>query len=133
MEPECSSPHSKVPATCPYPEPARSCPYPQIHFLKIHYNIFLPFKRGSPKRSLSLRFPHQIPVYTSPPPIRATCPANLILLDFITRTIFGEQYRSFNSSYPWDYSRTTLRRGINAMFTVEHSKKAHRGVQEHFY
>ena len=26
-------------------------------------------------------------------PIRATCPAHLILLDFITRTILGEEYR----------------------------------------
>jgi hypothetical protein len=31
-------------------------------------------------------------------PIRATFPAHIILLDFITRTIFGEQYRSFSSS-----------------------------------
>jgi len=30
MEPEGSLPHSQVPATCPYPEPARSSPYPQI-------------------------------------------------------------------------------------------------------
>ena len=30
--------------------------------------------------------------------IRATCPAHLILLDFITRTILGEAYRSFSSS-----------------------------------
>jgi len=29
-------------------------------------------------------------------PIRATCPAHLILLDFITRTILGEEYKSFN-------------------------------------
>ena len=28
MEPEGSLPHSQVPATCPYPEPARSSPYP---------------------------------------------------------------------------------------------------------
>ena len=31
-------------------------------------------------------------------PIRATCPAHLILLDFITRTILGEVYKSFSSS-----------------------------------
>ena len=38
-------------------------------------------------------------LYTSSPqPIRATCPAHLILLHFITRTILGEQYKSFSSS-----------------------------------
>ena len=31
-------------------------------------------------------------------PIRATWPAHLILLDFITRTILGEEYKSFSSS-----------------------------------
>ena len=31
-------------------------------------------------------------------PIRATCPAHIILLDFITRTILGEEYKSFSSS-----------------------------------
>ena len=31
-------------------------------------------------------------------PIRATCPAHLDLLDFITRTILGEDYRSLSSS-----------------------------------
>ena len=31
-------------------------------------------------------------------PIRATCPAHLILLDFITRTILSEECKSFSSS-----------------------------------
>ena len=55
---------------------------------------------GSPKLSLSLRFPHQNPVYTSPlpSPICAICPAHLIPFDFITGTILGEQYRSLSSS-----------------------------------
>ena len=42
MEPEGSSPYSQVPATCPYPEPARSSPCSPSHFLKIHLNIILP-------------------------------------------------------------------------------------------
>jgi len=32
-------------------------------------------------------------------PIRATCPAQIILLDFSTRKILGEWYRSLNSSF----------------------------------
>jgi len=57
-----------------------------------------PSTSGSPQWSLSLRFPYQNPAHASSLPIRATCAAHLILLDFITRTTFGEQYRSLSSS-----------------------------------
>ena len=67
VEPEGSLPQSQVPATCPCIKPARSSPYPASHFLKIHLNI-LPSTSGSPKWSLSFRFPHQNPVYASPLP-----------------------------------------------------------------
>ena len=61
-----SLPHSQVPTTCPYPEPAGSSPYPLSHFLKIHLNIFLLSRFGSPKLSLSLRVPNQNSIYASP-------------------------------------------------------------------
>ena len=67
---------------------------PTSHLLEIHPNIIHPSTPRSPQWSLSLRFPHQDPIRPLSSPIRATCPAHPILLDFITRTILGEEYRT---------------------------------------
>ena len=71
---------------------------PTSHLLQIHPNIIHPSMPRSPQWSLSLCFPHQDLIHPLSSPICATSPAHLILLDFITRTILGEQYKSFSSS-----------------------------------
>ena len=71
---------------------------PTPNLLEIHPNIIHPSTPRSPHWSPSLRFPRQDSIHPLSSPIRATCPAHLILLDFITRTVLVEEYKSFSSS-----------------------------------
>ena len=71
---------------------------PKYNFLKINLNIILLSAPGFSKWSLSLRFPTQTLYTTLLSPIRATWPAQHILLDVINRTSLSERYRSLSSS-----------------------------------
>jgi len=97
MKPEGSLPHSQVP-TVPILSQLDPVHTPTSNFLKIHPNIILSSTPGSPKWSLSLRFPHQNHVYDSalPHTYYMACPSHL---DFMTRTILGEKCRSLSPSF----------------------------------
>ena len=70
-------------------------------------------------------------------PIRATCPAHLILLDFITRTILDEEYKSFSSSLcnllhsPVTFSILGPNILLNTMFSNTLSFLSSRNVSDH--
>ena len=68
---------------------------PTSHLLEIRPNIIHPSTPRSPQWFFPSGFPTKTLYTPLSPPIRATCPAHLILLDFITRTMLGEEYRSF--------------------------------------
>jgi len=74
-------------ATGPYPEPDESSPQLSTYFPKIHCNIMLHLRlclsSGFSLHDFRPNFSMHFHV-----PIRATCRADLILLDFVTLVMF---------------------------------------------
>ena len=77
MEPEGSSTHSHVPATCPYSEPARSSPHlPHPTSRKSILILSSPLRLGLPYGLSPSDFPTKIQYTPLLSPIRATCPTH---------------------------------------------------------
>jgi len=97
MEPAGSSQNSKESATFPYSEPDQSSPCPNPTFWRSML-ILSSHRVGLPCCFFPLDFPTKTIHAPFLVPITATCRVNLILLDFIIRIIFGDEYRSLISS-----------------------------------
>jgi hypothetical protein len=79
MEPECSLPHSQELSTCPYPEPDHPTSTRSILIISTHLRLGLPsglLPSGFPPNNLYVFLLSRI---------RATWPANLILLNLKSR------------------------------------------------
>ena len=68
------------------------------HFLNLDFKLSYHLRLSLPSALFPLYFLTKSLYTPLPSPIRATCAAYLMLLDLITRKIFGEQYSSLSST-----------------------------------
>ena len=104
METEGSLPHSQQPVTRPYSEPNQSSLCPHLTTWRSILKLSFHLSRGLLSGLLTSGFPTK----TLCTPLlfltHAACSAHLILLDLITRTILGEEYRTLSFSLCWLYT-----------------------------
>jgi len=115
---------SPIQSIYPYPTSWRS-----ILILSAHLRL------GLPSGLFPSYFPTKTVYTTLSSPLRATCPAHLILFDFITHTILGEEYRSFSSSlcnllYSAVTSSLLSPNILNTIFSNTHSFLSSRNVSD---
>jgi hypothetical protein len=92
------------PSTVPYPEPDQSSPYHPILALSDPMYYYTPtYVLVLLVDSFLLAFPPISYMHSASPPIRATCPVRLILLDLIILIIFGEEYKLSLSGMSYMY------------------------------
>jgi len=81
-----------------------------FYFLKLYFTV--PSTSSPSEWTVSFSFPHRTLYAGRFATMRATCPAHLTILDLITRIIYREQYRLWNSSLYSPCYRVALKRQI---------------------